>query len=166
MFLIFQSKHKITLAVIFGVVLVAVLVALFFSWSSKPLPLFVQDFLQEYDYPIQDDDVILHGPFNNVFIGEIIRQVGNEDVVMELGAKDRVVGAKQYEVQVLDNIRGIRVGRVVVNVRGGCNANGECIILGGIDDTPLPLGGIYVFPTRYDKEKSWHTVAAFLQETQ
>lgn len=152
--------------IIFGVALVVVLIALFFSWSSKPLPLFVQDFLQEYDYPIQDDDVILRGPFNNVFIGEIIRQVGNEDVVMELGAKDRVVGAKQYEVQVLDNIRGTIVGRIVVNVRGGCNANGECIILGGIDDAPLPLGGIYVFPTRYSKEKSWHTVAAFLQETQ
>ena len=105
--------------IIFGVVLVVVLVALFFSWSSKPLPLFVQDFLQEYDYPIQDDDVILRGPFNNVFIGEIIRQVGNEDVVVELGAKDRVVGAKQYEVQVLDNIRGTIVGRIVVNVRGG-----------------------------------------------
>jgi hypothetical protein len=83
---------------------------------------------------------------DNVFIGKVIKQVDT---------RNDIYPETQFEVQVLDNIKGELSGNIKVNQAGGYD--GEYLFL--MDGDPLlKEGQTYVFATRYLKEENWHTL--------
>ena len=84
---------------------------------------------------------------DNVFVGKVIKQVGTKSL--------SVYPETQFEVEVMDNIKGELIGTVKVNQAGGYE--GENLFLME-DDKLLIEGKTYMFATRYLKEENWQTV--------
>lgn len=84
---------------------------------------------------------------DNVFLGKVIKQVGTKSL--------NGYPETQFEVEVLDNIKGELKGTIKVNQQGGYD--GEYLILME-DDKLLVEGQTYLFATRYLKEENWYTV--------
>jgi hypothetical protein len=118
---------------------------------KKIMPQYAADF---------SNDAVLVGAAHNIFVGKVIRQVGNEE---------RGIGPEtQYEVQVIDNIKGNLQGTVVVDQQGGYK-DGSLYIIS--DDYPLTrqtkdayllkLGYTYLLATRYNDKKDWYTLNSY-----
>lgn len=101
---------------------------------------------------------------DNVFIGRVVKQVGNE------GKENRNTPYTQFSVEVLANIKGNLTGTVVVNQMGGYKYGVLHVLR---DDAIVPEdkaepgeyllqpGHVYMFATKYNKEKMYHQVSAF-----
>lgn len=106
------------------------------------------------------DDAALIGASHNVFVGKVVRQVGT---------KERGMGPEtQFEVEVINNIKGDLTGTVVVDQMGGYKGGTLYVVEGG--DTVLPgndaqyllqPGSTYVLATRYNEEENWHTLNSY-----
>jgi hypothetical protein len=102
------------------------------------------------------NDEVLMGASHDVFVGKVIRQIGN---------KERGLGPEtQYEVAVIDNIKGDLKGMVTVNQEGGYK-DGALYVMD--DDTSAPSdesdyllkpGNTYLLATRYSPEEDWYTL--------
>lgn len=84
---------------------------------------------------------------DNVFLGKVIKQVGTKSL--------NAYPETQFDVEVLDNIKGELNGTIKVNQQGGYD--GEYLFLME-DDKLLLEGQTYLFATRYLKEENWYTV--------
>lgn len=84
---------------------------------------------------------------DNVFLGKVIKQVGTKSL--------NAYPETQFEVEVLDNIKGELKDTIKVNQQGGYD--GEYLFLME-NDKLLVEGQTYLFATRYLKEENWHTV--------
>ena len=84
---------------------------------------------------------------DNVFLGKVIKQVGTKSL--------NSYPETQFDVEVLDNIKGELRGTIKVNQQGGYD--GEYLFLLE-DDKLLVEGQTYLFATRYLKEENWYTV--------
>ena len=84
---------------------------------------------------------------DNVFLGKVIKQVGTKSL--------SVYPETQFEVEVMDNIKGELKGTVKVNQAGGFEGD-ELFLME--DDKQLIEGNTYLFATRYLKEENWYTV--------
>lgn len=106
------------------------------------------------------DDRKLMGTSHNVFVGKVIRQVG---------VKERGIGPEtQFEVEVIQNIKGNLQGSVVVNQQGGYR-NGILYLVYEGDvvlpadngnfsmDTLFEPGATYLFASRYSERENWYT---------
>lgn len=106
------------------------------------------------------DDKILMGASHNVFVGKVIRQSGT---------KERGIGPEtQFEVVVIDNIKGDLHGVITVDQQGGYK-DGTLYVVG--DDTVSPAkdgsgyllqpGSTYLFATRYNPTEHWYTLNSY-----
>lgn len=104
------------------------------------------------------DDRILVGGAHNVFVGKVIKQVGNEEY--------SGTPSTQFDVEVIKNIKGDLNGTVVVDQLGGYKdgvlylVNNDIVapndIKGG---TPLlTTSSTYLFTTRYNERKNQYTL--------
>jgi hypothetical protein len=90
----------------------------------------------------------LVGATDNVFVGRVIAQVGTKRVVDDLPET-------QFQVEVLETIKGALTGRVTVNQQGGYE--GRELIL--VEDDPLLVPGQeYLFATGLHPGEGWHTL--------
>ena len=88
----------------------------------------------------------LVGAVDNVFVGRVAAQVGATVIDDE--------PETQFQVEVLENIKGSLKGDVIVNQQGG--VDGEQLVI--VEDDALLLPGkVYVFATSLYKESGWHT---------
>lgn len=101
----------------------------------------------------------LVGMSHNVFVGTVKKQ---------LGAKTRGLGPEtQFEVEVLENIKGDLKGQVTVNQQGGYQdgtlyvMEGDSFSKGGTEEGLLDIGGTYLFATRYSEKENWYTIISY-----
>lgn len=85
---------------------------------------------------------------SNVFVGIVVRKVGNEAVDF--------APEEQYEVRVEENLKGDLTGSVTVNLLS--LAHEEDHEEGAGTHQSLKDGSTYVFFTRYLEEQGWYTV--------
>lgn len=107
-----------------------------------------------------NDDKVLVGAAHNVFIGKVVKQIGEK----KIGG----VPETQFSVDVVSNIKGNLQGVVTVNQQGGY-LNGVLYLVDGGDvarpdneqlDKLLQVGSTYLFATRYNESENWHTLIA------
>ncbi len=106
------------------------------------------------------DNRILMGASHNVFVGKVIRQTGE---------KERGIGPEtQYQVVVIENIKGNLEGTVTVDQEGGYRDNILYVMDGDIGTTGkdanaylLQPGSTYLLATRYNPEEDWHTLNSY-----
>lgn len=84
---------------------------------------------------------------DNVFLGKVIKRIGTKN----LGNYPET----QFEVEVLDNIKGEVKGTIIVNQAGGFEGD-ELFLMEG--DKQLIDGKTYLFATKYLPDEDWHTV--------
>jgi hypothetical protein len=103
------------------------------------------------------NDAILVGASHNIFVGKVIAKSGT---------KERGIGPEtQFQVEVVENIKGDLQGVVTVNQQGG-TSNGVLYIVNGdtLSSTNyaqtymLEPGATYLFATRYSPEEAWYTL--------
>ncbi len=106
------------------------------------------------------DDRVLMGASHNVFVGKVIQQTGT---------KERGIGPEtQYQVQIIDNVKGNLSGVVTVDQQGGYK-NGVLYVVGGDTVAPaqdgsnylLQTGSTYLFATRYNSSENWYTLNSY-----
>lgn len=104
------------------------------------------------------DNRVLMGASHNVFVGKIIKQVGDKS----LGSTPET----QFAVEVVLNIKGDLQGTVVVNQSGGYK-NGILYLVSEGDivvpeaknsDGLLVPGSTYLLATRYSPDENWYTL--------
>jgi hypothetical protein len=106
----------------------------------------------EAQYPAGlEDDRILSGGSHNMFVGKVLRQVGNQELV---GWR---FPATQFAVEVILNIKGNLRGVVTVNQVGGYK-NGILYLMDG-KYALLELGATYLLSTRYSQDNNWYGVS-------
>ncbi len=113
-------------------------------------PQYVADFSNER---------VLVGAAHNIFVGKVIEKVG---------AKDLGVGPEtQFEVEVIDTVKGKLSGTVTVNQQAGYKdgklyvMEGDLFTEGSDQESLLQIGSTYVFTTRYNEEEDWHTIISY-----
>lgn len=84
---------------------------------------------------------------DNVFLGKVVKKIGTKNLVN--------YPETQFEVEVLENIKGEVKGTIKVNQAGGFEGD-ELFLMEG--DKQLIVGKTYLFATRYLPEEDWHTV--------
>jgi hypothetical protein len=137
-------KKKVTIIAFTLIVLIGLFIALnniAQKSSSKTVvlhPSYVSDF---------SDDSALVGFAQNVFIGEIVSEKGNK--------KLSEYPETQFNVKVIENIKGNLSGTVIVNQEGGYLDKTLYVVE---NDTMLKQGKKYLFATRYNKAENFHTV--------
>jgi len=107
------------------------------------------------------DDKVLVGASHNIFVGKVVRRIGN---------RERGVGPEtQFEVEVAYNVKGNLRGVVTVNQQGGYKDGTLYVVANGNVSSPakdargylLQLGSTYLFATRYNKQENWHTMNSY-----
>lgn len=93
------------------------------------------------------DDRRLVGAVDNVFVGQVVAQAGTT-VFAE-------VPETQFQVEVLENIKGSLGGKVIVNQEGGLDGDQLVLVAG---DSFLKPGQTCLFATRVYKDKGWNTL--------
>jgi Matrixin len=84
---------------------------------------------------------------DNVFVGRVVAQQGTTILDDE--------PETQFEVEVLENIKGSLRGQVIVNQEGGTDGDQVVVVEG---DKPLRFGQVYLFATAQYAERGWHTL--------
>ena len=99
---------------------------------------------------------VLMGASHNVFVGKIIKQVGD---------KERGIGPEtQFEVQIVFNIKGNLQGGVTVDQEGGYKNGILYYVQSG---APLLIpGATYLLATRYSSQEKWYTLNPSLSGSQ
>jgi hypothetical protein len=93
-----------------------------------------------------NDDRQLSGAVQNIFVGEVISKVGDK----KLGS----IPETQFEVQVIQNIKGDLNGSIKVNQEGGYMEKDLILVE---NDNLIEVGKKYLFATRYLPAEDWHT---------
>lgn len=139
---------------IIAVIIIGVLSANSLHSAYKHLP--VQEVHVQYAADFSDDKILM-GASHNVFVGKVTKQVGTEE---------RGIGPEtQFEVEIIDNIKGNLKGTIVVNQQGGYK-DGVLYVVEGDIGTPveqknsylLQPGSTYILATRYNENKNWYTL--------
>lgn len=95
----------------------------------------------------------LVGESDNVFIGEVISQIGEEDLTGKPNT--------QFTVKILTNIKGNLEGIVTVNQEGGYyKENGELYLLLTEGDELLIPKETYLFTSNVIEQEGWHHLIA------
>ncbi|MDX3377374.1 hypothetical protein PV390_23535 [Streptomyces sp. ME02-6991-2A] len=95
------------------------------------------------------DDANLAGGADDLFYGK---------VTVVKGQKDLGIGLEtQYAVEVQRVFKGTVSGVIVVNQQGGRDADGNVVDIPE-DDTLLQAGSRYLFATKYNPDRKFHTV--------
>lgn len=89
----------------------------------------------------------LVGWSDSVFIGKVVEQTGTKSLD---GFPET-----QFNVEVIESIKGNLNGTVTVNQQGGYAGNQLTLIE---DDTLLKKGKSYLFVTKYLEQENWHTL--------
>jgi len=96
------------------------------------------------------DDRKLAGIAQNIFIGKVVSEAGTK----KLGRTPET----QFNVEVVENIKGNLSGTVVVNQQGGYeNKEKKNKVLVEGDDLLEP-GKVYLFATRFHEGEKWHAL--------
>jgi hypothetical protein len=108
-------------------------------------------------YPADpSNNQILMGASHNVFIGKVLAQTGNKET--EIGPRT------QYQVQVIDSIKGDLTDIITVDMLGGYDKDGKLVLVESEDlrpeDALFQPGSTYLFATRYNAQEDWYTVIA------
>lgn len=104
------------------------------------------------------NDKILVGAAHNIFVGKVIKQSGV--------SKSSTGVETQFEVEVINNIKGDLKDTVIVNQVGG-NDNGTLYVVGDKDDKQNPQsymlqpGSTYLLTTRYSSKYNWYTINSY-----
>ncbi len=115
--------------------------------------------VMEAQYPADfSDDRVLVGASHNIFIGKVIRQIETK----ELGLGPET----QFEVQIVDNIKGELKGNVIVDQQGGYKEGVLYVIVDDVsankgDSYLLVPGETYLLATRYNEKENWHTLNSY-----
>lgn len=146
---IFDAKQKITSA--FVILLLTVLIV----WQAASPIQRIQSINLQYAVDFSDDATLV-GASQNIFVARVIK---------EIGTKERGIGPEtQFEVQIVDNIKGDLKGSVTVDQQGGYKNGVLCVVA---DDTSsatpkngylLKPGSTYLLATRYNPTGNWYTV--------
>lgn len=91
-----------------------------------------------------DDKRKLVGASENVFVGRVLKKVGSKGIpaLEPIPGEDNSSPATQFEVEVINNIKGELEGKVVVNQHGGDDRDGQLTLL---EEDPLfELGKVRV----------------------
>jgi hypothetical protein len=107
-------------------------------------------------------DKVLVGGSHNVFVGKVVRQMGNKSIRPELGAET------QFEVHAVYNIKGELKGNVIVDQVGGYKngkfymVQSDLLVGGGSipEDYLLKPGSTYLFASRKDDKEDWNIISA------
>lgn len=104
------------------------------------------------------NDKILVGASHNVFVGKVIKKIGE---------KNRGIGPEtQFAVEIIYNIKGNLQGIAKINQEGGYE-NGILYLMYDGDsllpeanggDALLEEGATYLFTSRYSKVENWYTI--------
>jgi hypothetical protein len=113
----------------------------------------------EYAADFSNDEILM-GASHNVFIGKVIRQTGE---------KERGIGPEtQFQVQVIENIKGDLKGTVTVDQEGGYKDGVLYVMDGDIGTTGknasdylLQPGSTYLLATRYNPDENWYTLNSY-----
>lgn len=101
-----------------------------------------------YSYAFNPEDKReLVGFSQNVFIGKVISEEGSE--IIDL------LPETQFNVKVIKNIKGTLKQEIIVNQQGGYMEE-ELVLVEG--DNLLEEGKEYLFVTKYNEEKKFHTL--------
>jgi hypothetical protein len=96
------------------------------------------------------------GASHNVFIGKVLAQTGNKET--QIGPRT------QYQVQVIDSIKGELTDIVTVDMLGGYDKDGKLVLVESedlaLEDALFQVGSTYLFATRYSAQEDWYTVIA------
>ena len=114
----------------------------------------------DYAFDVRDERKLV-GFSTNVFFGRVLDRSGSEGIPTSVPGE--TVKQTQFSVEVGENIKGELSGTVTVNQDGGAaddgHADHEHLEL--VEGDPLLVPGQeYLFATRYDAQKGWHTIAA------
>lgn len=96
-----------------------------------------------------NDDRQLSGAVHNIFVGKVISRVGDK----KLGS----VPETQFEVEVIQNIKGDLNGSIKVNQEGGYIEKDLLLVE---NDNLIEEGKKYLFATRYLPNEDWHTAVS------
>lgn len=148
-----MNKKLIKNITISGLLMIAVIgIGLYTNIIKLPIirvidPMYVADF---------SDDGVLVGASHNIFVGKVIREVGNKDI--------GIGPVTQFEVDVIQNIKGGLEGKVTVLQQGGYKNGILYVVSEGDVKAPdnsatgylLQPGSIYLFSTRYNEGQNWY----------
>lgn len=96
------------------------------------------------------DDRKLAGLANNVFIGKVISKAGDK--------KLDIIPETQFNVQVLENIKGSLKENIMVNQQGGYDSGNDKKLVLMENDKMIEPGKVYLFATRYNVDENWYTL--------
>ncbi|MDO8659307.1 MAG: hypothetical protein Q7K54_01775 [Candidatus Parcubacteria bacterium] len=149
-----MTKKIVKNIIIGSIVLVAILgIGLYTNTIKLPI---TREIHVQYVADFSDDRILM-GASHNVFVGKVIKQVGDK----RLGETPET----QFTVEVLSNIKGDLQGTIVVNQLGGYKYGMLYVVDSGDTVGPiskntdllLKIGTTYLFATRYNSEENWHT---------
>ncbi len=137
-------KQKTVALAVFGSTVAIVTVGLYANWIKPPvdsrhtMSQSGHNSLASYGRNFADDRIMV-GESHFVFVGKIIRQIGNEFV--------DGIPATQFEVEPLLNIKGMLDKTIILAQMGVSYDNGKLTSYEG--DKPLVPGATYLFATQY-----------------
>ncbi|MGM7723723.1 hypothetical protein [Metabacillus sp. Hm71] len=99
-----------------------------------------------YEVDVSDPRKLV-GYADHVFIGKVIEQAGTKKIS---GFPET-----QFNVKVLETIKGDLNGTIIVNQNGGYDGNQLTVING---DSLIKPGKTYLFATKYLESENWHTL--------
>ncbi len=146
-------KKLTTKILVGGVVLVAVIgIGLYTNTIKLPIE---KEIYTQYVADFSNDRILM-GASQNVFVGKVIKQVGNEDI--------GIGPVTQFEVEVIHNIKGNIKGAVVVLQQGGYRNGILYTVHGGEVMSPstdgvenlLQPGTTYLLATRNTDGQGWY----------
>jgi hypothetical protein len=147
-----KTPHLKTILLIAAVMVIGVATSLVYANTKKQNKIQYIDLQYAADF---SDDKVLVGASHNIFIGKVVKQAGTQE---------RGIGPEtQFEVEVIDNIKGSLKGSVTIDQEGGYK-NGVLYVVK--DDTStksdnpylLQPGSTYLLTTRYNEKEGWYTI--------
>jgi len=126
--------------------------------EKKEEKLVVKSIYTQYPTDFSDDKKLV-GAAHNIFVGTVVKQ---KSLDQDIKSSPKT----QYDVEVIESIKGGLNGMITVNQNGGYRDGVLYVVNDG--DTVLPIkevkdyllqpGTTYLFMTRYNTEKNWHNM--------
>lgn len=138
-----MRKHYVIATVSFVLLISGVYVYFNFS-HQKPE---VMNASASYVTDIHDQRK-LSGFSSDIFIGKVIEKSGNKQT--------GDIPETQFEVEVIESLKGEAAGNVTVNQQAGYDEDGHFFTIDG--DKMLTPGKIYLFATVYDSAHDYYTL--------
>ncbi|MGJ7920157.1 hypothetical protein [Neobacillus sp. LXY-4] len=142
-------------SIIFSIVLIVVIAGLFvvkqntFLLDNKDKAIVVNKSYSEKDD--FSDKRKISGASENIFIGEVVEEVGKENF--------KGKPSTQFSVRITQNIKGGFLDDIVVNQQAGYYKEGGKLYLSQYEgDELLKPGKMYLFATSPDRENGWQQI--------